>query len=396
MRILHTIATIDPATGGPARSVPQLLIALKAAGLDVSLWTAEPPEAAWLMALRERKIPIHSGDLNFIPSFDLIHDHGLWLMNNHRVATYAGARKIPRVVSPRGMLEPWALNHKNWKKRAAWWLYQRRDLRTVAALHATAGSEARQFRKLGLKAPIIELPNGVEIPESREQRAECEESVGELGETRRSSGWHGRRQSKSEDASSLLSALCPPPSTLKTALFLSRIHPKKGLPLLVGAWAKVRPAGWRMIVVGPDEGGHRAEVQTMVREHGLTDAWEFRDACEGPAKVDLLHRADLFILPTHSENFGIAVAEALAAGTPVITTTGAPWQGLLDHHCGWWVEPAMEPISGALAEGTNKSTAELAEMGGRGRRWVEAEFAWPGIASRMAEAYGKIVATGAL
>ncbi len=398
MRVLHTIATIDPATGGPARSAPQLLAALKDAGLDVALWTPEPLAAAWQMPLQERGIPIHSGELKDLPPFDLIHDHGLWLMNNRRVAAYAGAWKIPRVVSPRGMLEPWALNHKKWKKRAAWWLYQRRDLRSVAALHATAASEARQFRALGLLAPIIELPNGVEILEDRSQNAgRALENLEKPGEA-----LAGMAEGKSEvrdqtseigieDASLLTADLGTLTSGPKTALFLSRVHPKKGLPLLVGAWAKVRPAGWRMVVVGPDEGGHRAEIQAMVRQQGLTDAWEFRDACEGTAKADLLRSADLFILPTYSENFGIAVAEALAAGIPVITTTGAPWQGLLDHRCGWWVEPAMEAIAKALAEATHQDAAELAAMGERGRRWVHTEFAWPGIASRMAEAYRKIV-----
>lgn len=360
MRVLHTIATIDPATGGPARSVPQLLLALKSAGLNVALWTADTPQAAWLEHLQGSEIPIYNGDLNNLPRVDLIHDHGLWLMNNHRVASYARAKNIPRIVSPRGMLEPWALNHKKWKKRAAWWLYQRGNLQTAVSLHATAGSEARQFRKLGLNAPIVELPNGVEMAKTETQKTKTLK-----GEVR-------------------------------TALFLSRIHPKKGLPLLVGAWAKVKPAGWRMIVVGPDEGGHRAEIQAMVREQGLADVWEFRDACEGSAKADLWRDANLFILPTYSENFGIAVAEALAAGIPVITTTGAPWQGLLDHRCGWWVEPAMELVANALAEATQLDLAELAEMGKRGQRWVSRDFAWPGIASRMITAYREILSTAAL
>jgi hypothetical protein len=94
---------------------------------------------------------------------DLIHDNGLWLRHNHQLARLAALAGIPRVVSTRGMLEPWAMNHKRWKKRLAWWLYQRRDLQRAVALHATARSEADHLRQLGLRNAISIIPNGVDL-----------------------------------------------------------------------------------------------------------------------------------------------------------------------------------------------------------------------------------------
>jgi len=360
MRVLHTIASLEPDTGGPARSVPNLAMALRREGLSVALWTPNAQEQAWLEPLVEAGIEIHSGDLSELPAFDLIHDHGVWLHNNRRVAAHAKAHGIARIVSPRGMLEPWALNHKKWKKRLAWWLYQRADLRSATALHATAQSEAEQLRKLGFKQRIILAPNGVDEVKAEALKVECPT---------------GQPDSLSIQDSP------------RTALFLSRIHPKKGLPLLVNAWSRLRPQGWRMRIVGPDEGGHRREVENLVAQAGLAEEWVFEGALDGEAKWSRYREADLFILPTYSENFGICVAEALASGIPVITTTGTPWDGLTEHRCGWWVSPDAEALAEALNAAMATSPEELRAMGERGKAWMSRDFSWSSIAAQMAAAY---------
>jgi glycosyltransferase involved in cell wall biosynthesis len=249
------------------------------------------------------------------------------------------------------MLEPWALNQKKWKKQLAWWLYQRHDLNRATFLHATAISEAQQLKHMGLSVPVEVVPNGVTLPSIQ---------------TRKS-------------------------ATERTVLFLSRIHPKKGLLLLADAWAKVRPSGWKMLVVGPDEDGHRNEVQNRVSELGIGSSWEFQDSVFGEQKTQVFQQAAIFVLPTHSENFGIAIAEALSCGLPVITTTQAPWEGLITNRCGWWVPADSRQLASALAEATSLSLEELHQMGERGRRWVQDEFAWPSIAERLLKAYDKYV-----
>jgi len=362
--------------------VPQLLIALKEEGLDVALWVASRVLSEWSRALTEMGIPVICGESPDLKGVSLIHDHGVWLPSNHLVAQWAREAGIPRMVSPRGMLEPWALNHRKWKKRLAWWLYQRGDLLKASALHATAPSEEAQFRKLGLKMPVFVVPNGVALPE-RVSRVEGRESREEKllqeakvqNPTRKSSTPDSRR------------------STSKTALFLGRIHPKKGLPLLVEAWARVRPQGWKMRVIGPDELGHRTEIAGMIHAAGLDDVWSLEGEVSDAAKWEVYGDADLFILPTHSENFGISVAEALAAGLPVITTTGAPWSGLEEHRCGWWVKPQADALAVALATATSTGGDSLREMGRRGRSWVEGDFSWKGVAESMSRAYKTMIST---
>ncbi len=248
------------------------------------------------------------------------------------------------------MLEPWALRHHWLKKRVAWWLYQRRDLHRAAMLHATASSEAAQFRRLGLRQPIVVLPNGVDLPTTMPPRA--------VNPT-------GRRR----------------------ALFLSRIHPKKGLIELVQAWSRLRPQGWEMVIAGTDEGGHEAEVRRAVDAVGLRAEFVFPGAFSDEAKWALYRSAELFVLPTHSENFGVVVAEAMAAGLPVITTHGAPWALLEEQRCGWWIPDDAEGLQKALADALDRPPDHLAAMGSRGAAAVTECFRWDRIGSRMAQAY---------
>jgi len=450
MRVLHTVASLDPASGGPARSVPQLLIALKEEGLDVALWVASRVLPEWSRALTELGIPVICVESPDLKGVSLIHDHGVWLPSNHRVANWARDAGIPRIVSPRGMLEPWAMAHRKWKKRLAWWLYQRRDLLDAAALHATAESEASQFRKLVLKMPVIVSPNGVAIPnnvsrvEGRESRERKETGLGiqneEVGRGLKPEGGYLIPEKRDEEGkveedyglrirddegsgggdlkleakrSELLRKpqlsgaqrapllprgsgvkpedRIPNPKSLKTALFLGRIHPKKGLPMLVEAWSRVRPEGWRMRVVGPDEADHRSEIASMVQAAGMEDVWSLEDAVSDEEKWHLYRESELFILPTHSENFGISVAEALASGLPVITTTGAPWRGLVEHQCGWWVDPSVDDLERALQEATSNRSVSLKSMGERGREWVARDFSWKGIAQSMLKGYKNLI-----
>ena len=279
---------------------------------------------------------------------------------NHYVAITARKFRIPLVIHPRGMLEPWALQYRGWKKHLALWLYQRQDLETATLLFATAEQEAQGIRRLGLRQPIAVIPNGVKLAVPQRN--------GVLDE----------RLQRSP----------------RTALFLSRIHPIKGLLNLVEAWGRVRPANWRLCLAGPDEGGHLTVVMRRVRELGLETAVEFVGEVEGDTKTALFANAELFILPTFSENFGVVVAEALACGVPVITTKGAPWKGLLTHRCGWWIDIGVEPLVAALREATALPPDTLRDMGRRGRAYVEQHFGWPGIAQQMLSVYRWVLGQG--
>jgi glycosyltransferase involved in cell wall biosynthesis len=189
-------------------------------------------------------------------------------------------------------------------------------------------------------------------------------------------------------------------------LFLGRIHPVKGLLDLVRAWADLRKVGgqrpavrnqlsdWRVVIAGGDENGHRREVEAAIHDHGLQDDFVFVGEVSGNRKWEIYRDADLFVLPSRTENFGMAIAEALASGLPVITTHGTPWQELGTHHCGWWVDPAPGPLASALREATSLTDAERQEMGQRGRRLVEEHYTWPAAAQKMISVYRWMLGQG--
>lgn len=149
-----------------------------------------------------------------------------------------------------------------------------------------------------------------------------------------------------------------------------------------------------MKVVGPDEAGHRAEVETLVRKAGLAADFEFTGLLQGEALRKIYEEADLFLLPSYTENFGMVVAEALSHGLPVITTHGAPWQVLEREHCGWWVPVSVEGIVTALEDVLSRNPEELAAMGERGKALVEREFSWPQVARRMKDLYAEVAGQG--
>jgi len=281
----------------------------------------------------------------------IFHDHGIWLPCNHAVAVTSRNLKIPRLVSPHGMLEPWAWQYKAWKKRIAWFLFQYRDLKTAQVLHATAESEAINLRKFFPNLPIAMIPLGIDLPPT--------------------SVFHSPLPEKQK----------------KTLLFLSRIHEKKGLLNLVEAWARLQPKNWQLVIAGPSEKGYQGVIEKRIQELKLTETISFPGEVVGDSKWQLYHQADLFVLPTLSENFGIVVAEALACKTPVITTKGAPWSDLEEYRCGWWIELGVTPLVDALQEAMLLSDIERVEMGRRGRSLVETKYTWEQTAQQMLEVY---------
>jgi glycosyltransferase involved in cell wall biosynthesis len=263
---------------------------------------------------------------------------------------------LPFIVSAHGTLEPWAWRHHSWKKRPAWWLWVHRDLRSAVVLRATARQEVEAMRTLGLRNPIALIPNGVDLPPASQK-----------------AGIRGQKPG------------------VRSALFVSRIHPKKGLLNLVVAWSQVRPAGWRAVVCGPDECGHTQEVKQAVAEAGLSGVFDFMSPVYDAEKDALYASADLFVLPTFSENFGLVIAEALAAGVPVVTTKGTPWEELHTHQCGWWIDIGVEPLVAALREAVALSDEQRRNMGQRGRRLVEENYGWPKIGRDMKAVYGWVL-----
>lgn len=282
---------------------------------------------------------------------DVIHDHGLWLMPN--VAASRAARRAgkPLIFSPRGMLAPAALAFSRLKKWAFWHFLQGSAVRQAACIHATSEEEYQEVRAFGLAQPVAIIRNGIDIPEPL--------------------------------PAAPLSRPAP-----RILLSLGRLHPKKGLDTLLRAWAKVEIhyPDWRLRIVGPAEAGHDRELQALASALALA-----RVSIEGPAygeaKQAAYRDADLFVLPSRNENFGLTIGEALVLGTPAISTKGAPWSGLEREGCGWWVEQGVEPLAAALVHAMALPRERLQAMGLRGRAWMARDFSWDRVARDMLDVY---------
>ncbi len=375
MKIAIFATTLAAHDGGIARSVPGLACAVQALGHDVTL--VYPDFGLALAgdpsALPLRTIAIPLGEWRRHPAFgsagllpvleqlraegtDVFHHAGVWSAINHTIASYARRSRIPMVCSPRGQLDRWSLNYKKWKKDLCLWAYGRRDLQSCAFLHATSQEEAGYLADLNLGVPVVVAPNGVDVPD-------------------------------------LETLPNKPQNHPRRLLFLSRIHPKKGLDLLINAWNQLRPADWALEIAGPDEGGHQTELERMIDRMGLQGSIVFSGAYDDDAKWRVYRTADAFVLPTRTENFGIVIAEALACETPVLTTEGAPWGFLSEAGCGWSVPISVEGILSGLRELTTTPAGQLQMMGQRGRTLVRQRFAWSVASGPLNEAYGNLGGT---
>jgi glycosyltransferase involved in cell wall biosynthesis len=375
VNVAHVLAGLEPAHGGPSYSVPRLCEALAATG-DVrprlySVRTGDRAACERSQAYADLRfdqdhagIPV-LGHLRLSRGLaralraspdetDVIHSHGLWLAPNLSAARAAKRAGKPHVVSARGMLSAVALGISANRKRLAWALAQREALRQAACLHATSESELEDLRAAGLRNPVAVIPNGIDVPPMRDG---------------------GQRS--------------------KVVLALGRIHPKKGLASLVRAWARVEPLQpeWRLRIVGPAEADHDQALAALARRLHL-GAVSIEAALFGEAKLSAYQQASLFVLPTLSENFGLVVGEALAGGTPVISTKGAPWEGLELEGCGWWIDHGETALAEALATAMALPGPALAEMGERGRCWVARDFAWERIARQMGDVYRWLAGRG--
>jgi glycosyltransferase involved in cell wall biosynthesis len=228
--------------------------------------------------------------------------------------------------------------------------------------------EAEAIRRYGLKQPIAVIPNGVDVPDDNvvHSRELMELRFSRLRERR----W---------------------------LLFMGRLDPKKGVDILLDAWRSLHRdfPDWHLVIAGPDLVGLTATlVATVSGNDFLRKSITFTGMLDGELKRSALANADVFILPTLSENFGIAVAEALAFGTPVVTTTAAPWADIVAYDCGWWVAPERAEITDALRSAMSRSPDQLGAQGQRGRQLVSERYSWDSVGSLMVNVYRWILSGG--
>jgi len=377
MKIAQVVPSLEARHGGPSRSVRGLATGLADLGHNVELLTTGPFEAnsAAVTAPALGTLTTKAFDRAFpdllarspeleshlaATPFDLIHSHGLWQRPLHYAHRAAIAINVPLVISPRGMMSPWAWRHRRWKKRLASWLVHPGAFHAAAGWHATCDAEAEDIRRLGFIQPICVAPNGVEPPSAAVEADEAD---------------HWR-------------SLTPALKGRRVALFYSRFHAKKRLIELIDLWLAQPRSEWLLLIVGIPEEFLVDQLDAYILRNGGSGRVVVRDGAGQPPPYAA---ADLFLLPSHSENFGLVVVEALVRGVPVLTTNGTPWRELEAvgaGHCVAWSDYGSA-LDSLLAEAPDALTAS----GERGRRWACETFTWQKTARTLADFYASLSRT---
>ena len=367
MKLVHVVPRIDQEAAGPSYSVPRLCQALAARGNDVELSCIAARELVpgvlldrhpdWPILKRfEVSTSLARALRRKAEHVDVVHNHSLWSMVNVVSGLVVPGRYAKLVTSPRGTLSPWALSRtrhlKQLLKPLQWRALERADL-----LHATSEQELADIRAQGLRVPVAVIPNGIDVP--------VDLPAGDEGERRR-------------------------------ILFLGRIHPTKCIDRLLQAWRGLQAnhVDWDLVIAGRGEEDYVRALKELSHNLGLQRA-HFEGPVYGAEKSIAYRNAEFTVLPSHSENFGMVVAESLAHGCPVIASRGTPWEGLEREACGWWVEHNVETLAAAMDAAMRLPRTQLQVLGERGRAWMQRDFSWESVAERMEAAYGWLLSSGA-
>ncbi len=362
--------SLEERHGGPSKSVRSLANALAGQGDQVDLLTTSDEPQKKAIVTDAAKITVFPRAaprwLTCSPQLrqhllttpaDCIHNHALWLLPLNYAAKAAKKNAVPLVISPRGMMSGWAYQHRRWRKRISELFVHPGAFSAASGWHATSTQEADDIRALGFKQPICVSPNGVPIPTDEE-----------LASARTT--WH---------------QLCPTTTSRPVALFYSRFHRKKRLKELIALWLKEPRGDWLLLIAGVQEDYTATELSAEITAAGAQDKIAVFDGNGLPAPYAI---ASLFVLPSHSENFGLVIAEALAAGVPIAVTNTTPWEGVANESCGWCV--AWENFPAALDTALATPLDALKLMGQRGRAWAAREFSWTMAAQKLQGFYRQL------
>ncbi len=372
MRILHLTTSVDVTTGGVASVVLGLAFEQARRGDDVRIVTADLAEGASFVADRLKQagiVHVHPDEpLGFLGSRrrvrglieramdgerpDVGHVHGMWQAMPHHGAAYCAKRGIPYAYAPHGMLDPYSLRANSaLKKRLFLAMRGRSDLNRASAMHYTAPIERDLVVPMGLRPPAHIIDNGIDWGEF--------ETLPEAGAFRRAHQIGDR----------------------PLVTFLSRLHPKKGLDILLPAFAKGAPEEAFLALVGPGDEEYVASLKAEAERLGIAGRTVFTGMLKGADRLPPLADADLFCLPSYQENFGIAVIEALAVSTPVLISDQVNiWKDVTEQGVGHATRTDIDEVAAKLGEMLADRRA-LPAMGERGREWVKGRYAWPSVAA---------------
>ncbi|MBI4698932.1 MAG: glycosyltransferase [Nitrospirae bacterium] len=386
MRVLHIVPCYMPAYryGGPIKSVHELCVKLVESGLDVTVFTTNADGPENLDVPVGEEVNINGVKVFYFPlarprsffrspqllttlikriyEFDLIHIHWLYVYPTLVVARECRKLNVPYIISPRGMLDPYSIARKSYvKKKLYISLIEKKNLESAKAVHFTSADEQRLAKTLGINFSGFIVPNGLNLRDYPD-----------------SNGLHEKSEYSPDR---------------EMILFLSRIHPQKGLDLLIKAFAVIaqeRPRA-KLVIAGPDNSGYMGEIETLITQYGLNGKVTYMGMLEGKKKIDAFRNASVFVLPSYSENFGMAVAEAMACSRPVVITDRVNiCHDVAEYKAGLITSCNPQEIAEAIIRILENPQLGR-EMGMNGRRLVEERFNWDMAASKMIMAYKDIL-----
>ena len=381
MKVLHVVANLSIEWGGPVQVVHGLTEALAKKGIQISIFGPKkrgsdknivyPKETNVILFphdLLSRLWTGHSFSLrkalkNEIGKYDLVHIHEIW--HYPHFAAYKAAKylKKPFIISIHGALEPWCLNHKALKKKMYSNLIQKKILREASALHALTTEEVKNISKFVNNKNIFLIPNGLNLEEFNNLPPQ-------------------------EDIENLY----PDLKGKKAILFFGRIHPKKGLDILAksfSSFAKDRE-NVRLVIAGPDENGYKSKIKSILKNEDILDKVIFTGTLSGNNKLAVLRSANMFVLPSYSEGFSMAVLEAMACGLPVVITNKCNFPEVGKYKAGIIIEPDINQLGREL-ENLISNPDLCKEMGENGKKLVREKFTWDKIVNQMINFYEEII-----
>lgn len=307
-------------------------------------------------ALRER-----ARDL--VASADVIHGHGLYVGTNYLIGAEARRQRRPLVYHTHGFFDPWILNRSRWKKRLVHWLFEDANFQYASLWRALTSKEADQIRAQGVQGPIVVVPVGLQLSDF-----DVPFRPGEEIETPLIQRLGSRRRFR--------------------VVFISRLHPKKGLDILLSAWAELAAEwhDWELIIAGPNEGGYAATVDRLIQQLDLADSVCRVGKVSQESKIKLLKSADVFVLPSRSEGFTSAILEAMAATVPVVATRQCNFPELFQHGGGWECDVNPGSLTGALRASIVAGEEERHQRGVAGRQLLEKEYTWERVCQQLLQA----------
>lgn len=390
MKILHVIPSVAAIRGGPSKAILEMVKALIDKGIEAEIVTTNDNGPNLLnVPLKQRteykQVPIYffprfspdvhpvrefafSSELTAwlwqkIRNYDLLHIHAIFSYPSTVAMAIARQQRVNYIVRPLGQLCEWSLQQSALKKRIYLSVIEKANINSASILHLTSKLEQQELSRLNLNTQSFILPHGICIPPTIN---------------------HARVR---------LREYLKVPADQPIILFLSRLHPKKGLDYLIPALGKLTHHRFTFVIAGSGSPDYEAEVKSLVTSHGIDNCTYIAGFVEGEFKNLLMQGADLFALTSHSENFGVAILEALAAGLPVLVTDGVALADLVqEKKLGYVTELDVNKIVSVLQHAL-KYPEEIKDISKRARQLISESYTWNQVASNLSSIYTNLTSS---